>query len=1122
MTRKCDLVKRLMTFGLLLLFISIPLVKGTNGSSYPGDKKQKIGYLKEGDRQYFFVSDGEKQGYFVLEPRKARTEQQVLELPHTLGGTITIPEVSPNPVIEGELPEELKASINEKIVSNWNKTNSRDFRTWKPVFDGYDFEDLRLAQYSRKRAPSKPEPFLSAYLLPAMKIVLPLLVILFGLFFMYRKMTVSNKDEFEDIRKWMVLPKDLHQVPGYIEILAGNIEAEWEKDEISGDEIENTASTLNELKKKIDDFLGLENKLFETSCDEIKLTADDIEDYTGNTFCNGRTVAKEDYPLYEERKEIFYLAGKKSREYAVELINRCLLVQKIDFIEKRSFNPGGIADAVLLIKRSVAYANNSMDRVFKSCESYSPDAVKELQDFGTQRKEIVEEFYKECHVIATKDEGFSEKISRLDDAFIRLKTGFEGILKDLPLSGRSKDIQAIVFPVFTKLQQSMDYLRENQSEFNTIFKRFDEIADEFSDSQTRLELELEKTRQTAGKMSDNFAKQNEAGIEFLDNFNANVTQLKQNLGSLETFCQRFENTADHLTGQNEELKQSLNSSGTQQEEMSTKIESFQVQLQRLEDTIGKIMQTATDLYTSKQTFGDHMSRFNRLNSGLESFSTSLQSSTAVLKSNLETLFEQNQSFKENVEGLEQHRNQWPPVYRDIRSGVDALQDEISRLKLETGRLTNGNDQSVTIVNGLANVKRDLTEETEKINQLIDFIRDKTDDANAFLEELKSKTGEIGSDVVKIRAVHGDIEKQTAAGKVIKKQVNDTIVKLKGQAREAEKLFSQLSEQSAVHDISSKTIMETSQGLTGHIEDMQGVLADIRDLEKQILEVDDRTQILEETSQRFHGYEEELLGQVAADTTEIKLARSIFNSEMKFGLTDENSVEILGKLKDEFIESIEYRNYAINILKDFRLVEKSHVDQWYWKLLKPVKDGLEAHKEAFYRYKGQTMYDGIDTSNGNSRDNTYTKEHLRTVINEQHWGQIWEPLIKTARFFEAYFQPEYLDVLTFIRMSVKKVTNLLEKHLGYKIDPYAPLQQVPAEKVDSGEIQEALSHFLFYQDILPHIKNNRQFIEAQNTFAGNGGNTLIVFIDTIGLVDNGIRIRVPKAVLYSPAAVSASR
>ncbi|MCP4156047.1 MAG: hypothetical protein GY757_50470, partial [bacterium] len=368
-----------------------------------------------------------------------------------------------------------------------------------------------------------------------------------------------------------------------------------------------------------------------------------------------------------------------------------------------------------------------------------------------------------------------------------------------------------------------------------------------------------------------------------------------------------------------------------------------------------------------------------------------------------------------------------------------------------------------------------------------------------------------------------VKELTTAGTETKKQVAHAMAKLKNQIQTADNVSSLLSKQSENSDITIDAIMETSKELTTKIDGMQRVLDEITLLKKQFDLVETTTETLLKTTGEIKVHEKRLENLTGSDGKEIELARKIFNREMKLSLTTENSVAVLEKLQGEIIESIEYRNFAINLFKEFRFFEQNHVDKWYWKLIKPVKDALMVNKEAFYRNGGKTIYDGFVFENGDiAGGDSITKEHLKTVINEKHWGQIWEPVIKAAWFFEAYYQPDYSEVMQLMGISAKKIIYLMENFLGYRVDTYMPLQQIPAAKLESREIEEALNHYLFYQEILPNIKTNQRFVQAGRSFETNGGEPMIVYLESVGLVDNGKQIRVPKAVLYSPTAVSQSR
>lgn len=999
-------------------------------------------------------------------------------------------------------------------INQGKEGENQDFNYWKKKFFDIKLVDFHKELLSKDLESLAPGSLLSAYIFPAVKIVLPLLVVLLGLFWSYWKIKNNNRNEIKAIEKRLDFPTSLAQVPGYIDKLTEQIEKECEK---------NANNTLNSLKEKLGKFLDLEKDLYNITIDKISRSKDDIVAFTQNTFGKRNSIVNESYPLYWEFKEIFGFVEKRMQDKAIELINHCQLNQKIDFIENRSFKPGGIADAIVLFRKSLTNMNDHMAQALQSEKFSSPAAQEETYKYTSSSKQLIENFYKDCEAISTMDTAFKDQINRLQKAFKDLKTGYDNFLKENSLINGAQAVQTILTPGLAKLEQSLKYLEENHSEFGKIFREFNEISGKLNDCQNELRKELEKAQQTSIQMADGIKEQNTSGNKLLKDFEGHVTQLKTNLENLGTYSQQFGNAAEKLTEQNGELETKVSNFDDPLNKLNQKIKSLKEQLDRLDGNIKTIAQTASDLKGDRKTMGDNIITFSGLNTGLETSAKQINTSTTTLSENLTTFNEHNQTFEGKIGELEQQRAQWSRILSEIRLQLEDLKEKLSNLKIETDRLTAGNNKSIEIIGSMQSFKELLEEEAKKINQYSDFFIKNREEAHNSLADLTTKTLAISGDVITIQKIHRDIKKQTDEVKGFIRQVNVTITQLNDQVQAAAAISSQLAKQGAANKISSESIMETSHGLTEQMEKMQGVLKDIEALKKEIDQVEGTARTLDETSGRFENYEKELLTQVASVNPEIKLARDLFNNELKLNLTEKNSFAILRKLQGEIIESIEYRNYAINLLKDFRLVEKNHTEQWYWKLLKPVRDGLEAHKEALFRHKGQTIYDGVYNYNANTPETApITKDHLKIVINEQHWGQIWEPLIKACQFFEVYSRDEYLEVLQLLGMSAKKIMNLLEKHLNYRIDRYLPLQQVPTQKIEAGEVQEALNHFMFYQDILPHLRNNQRFIDVENRYTPNGNDSVIVFVDTLGLVDNGKRIRTPKVVLYSPMAIKNSR
>ena len=245
-----------------------------------------------------------------------------------------------------------------------------------------------------------------------------------------------------------------------------------------------------------------------------------------------------------------------------------------------------------------------------------------------------------------------------------------------------------------------------------------------------------------------------------------------------------------------------------------------------------------------------------------------------------------------------------------------------------------------------------------------------------------------------------------------------------------------------------------------------------------------------------------------------------NKKMHLNISKENGPTVIERIVGEPKISEDYRTYAINLFKLLLKLEKTYKDEWYWPLLLgPLKEKLDLSVLYFLNREGKTIYDS-SFNNDEKWVNlkNVNEQRLRHLINQEHWGQIWEPLFRWAEFFNVYFKEHLDDISIKLQSLAIDVRELFENSLGYKIEIYRPMQIIAKELIEVSEVQEISEHFTFFPKILPKIKNTESLAGAANAYSLNPDKKIILYVDQLGLIDNGNRIRKPKLIFYSPHTI----
>lgn len=256
----------------------------------------------------------------------------------------------------------------------------------------------------------------------------------------------------------------------------------------------------------------------------------------------------------------------------------------------------------------------------------------------------------------------------------------------------------------------------------------------------------------------------------------------------------------------------------------------------------------------------------------------------------------------------------------------------------------------------------------------------------------------------------------------------------------------------------------------------------------------------------------------SDTSEkMKSLINYMNKKLYLNVSVQDAHDVIKRIEGEPGFSETYRKCAIGLFDDLLMLEKSHKSQWYWRFLESIKNKLQDSIIPFYNRNGKTIYDSYFKEEVDMHGlKNVSEENLRQIINKQHWGQVWEPLLCWAGFLQVYFSESLENLWTVLNYSAVNIVKVLEKSLGYRLDPFKPMQLIDRDLLEKGAVKEAAEHVTFYREIIDNIIDNEKISSAQNRLDQHPDSKLIVFVDRLGLVDNGERICESRLIFYSPA------
>lgn len=255
---------------------------------------------------------------------------------------------------------------------------------------------------------------------------------------------------------------------------------------------------------------------------------------------------------------------------------------------------------------------------------------------------------------------------------------------------------------------------------------------------------------------------------------------------------------------------------------------------------------------------------------------------------------------------------------------------------------------------------------------------------------------------------------------------------------------------------------------------------------------------------------------SVSSEKMKVLINYINKKLYLNVSSQDAYEVIKRIEGEPEFSEVYRKCAIGLFDDLLILEKFHKSQWYWRFLGSIKNKLQDSIIPFYNRNGKTIYDSYFKEDMELHGlKNVTQDQLRQIINKQHWGQIWEPLLCWTGFFQVYFSESLENLWTVLNYSVVNIVKVLEKSLGYRLDPFKPMQLLDRDLLEKGAIKEAAEHVTFYREIIDNIIENEKINTAQQRLDQHPDSKLVIFVDRLGLVDNGQRICESRLIFYSP-------
>jgi hypothetical protein len=225
-----------------------------------------------------------------------------------------------------------------------------------------------------------------------------------------------------------------------------------------------------------------------------------------------------------------------------------------------------------------------------------------------------------------------------------------------------------------------------------------------------------------------------------------------------------------------------------------------------------------------------------------------------------------------------------------------------------------------------------------------------------------------------------------------------------------------------------------------------------------------------------------------------------DTDLKVNEKDKNNVvEIIDKVSNESIPSKKYRACAVGLYKESLELEEKYNQKWFWKLLDDSFLGRLKEDGGFFAINngsGKTIYDRYLGKEIPLRE--IKAEHIKKILESNHWTKIWDGVIRMSDFFNAYFDNDMDDIKFALGNYSQKMKKILIE-LGYSIEERIPLSLISTEYRKKKDF-ELIDKTYIEKFVLKELKEseNKQFKEAMLNIPY--GEERVIYVDRLGLTD----------------------
>lgn len=988
--------------------------------------------------------------------------------------------------------EDLKKILEEK-------ESTKSFSDWEKHLQNYTLLNLGSTDNPSGKfkalfeKPEEDKTNTSSQFIPLIKIGVPLLAVLIGILLLYRFLLVNYLGDLKEIKAQVKKPQTIQQaieaIDEYLNLKesreSGRSKKRKKKEESDENNEQLNKFTKNSELKSIRDvfcsFRELEKSSENTSAEKIAKMEEDIHNKKAELVKNNGFSGKNSALLRSELGYMLTFINDYFPLIAAKLKKQCKIAEKIDaidtqnqsfeeklqFIKERTSNPESLADAIFLVKKLVDEIDREVDLRYDEIKNDDQESKQKREEWKSEKKEMVGKFEKDISEIPNKYFEFEEKTKKLRDIFGEFVPNYKKLIESSPIKINSADYPENVYDRLVQIDEKIGILENDYREYSKLNENLKILTKSLEENEKQLKEDVEKAQKLNGDLEKSLKDQDSQGKEFLQTFGNHVK-------ALGTERDEMNKIANNLKEQNSLVSSNTTNIDKYTKQLNTHLETVKGTVKELQEKINGIREVSGELNSNKGILNNEVTRISEIIAAL------------------------NTQSQENVTAAQ-----------NVVSNIETLDKKAKEIEKVISGLAGQYDRCDSLTTHLKEILDKWTGEQTELESIIDKLGENTNLENQAAETLKEQIQALINQVADVNLVINDL--------TVKNEKDSRL--LSDQLEKIQTVSEGLHRHNVKGDQTTKEFMKFAEDLNLRMEEMLPIVQNIQALRDEVAKVEDTATALAETSQKLDEFDKTLLNLASGSTPEIDLYREFINDELYLNLSGQNGIKVLKKLKGEPPISKEYRACGINLYKELNLLEKKHKDQWHWKLIKPIKDGLDFNIRSFYRRDGKTIYDSaLGDANLGVVLSEITEENIKTVINEMHWGQIWEHLLKAAGFFNAYFDGEMENITEVLGAARQKIISLMENYLGYQVETLRPLQLIPKRLVDSGDIKEASNHFVFFRDILPEIKNNKRLLGAEAIYREDIDNKLILFVDALGLIDSGKRIRKSQVVFYSAASM----